>query len=82
VELKIVNGRVKDIEFRDHCTGESYEVEASVRECIRRSVATWRYAVWPVCQGEESLNVDFLYLTPPHQSAVAESSTTLRSCGK
>jgi hypothetical protein len=62
VWLTIVDGRVTDFEFYDQCSGERFDVSAPVRECIRTSLASWRYVVWSTCSNEPQQAVDVLYL--------------------
>ena len=81
VVLSIVNGSVVKFEFYDQCSGEEFTVAASVRACIGKSLATWRYAVWPTCPGQQSESMDYLYLKPlggPHKAATLANE---RPCG-
>jgi hypothetical protein len=65
VQVSVVDGRVASFDFYDQCSGESFEVAPSVRDCIRRSLSTWRYAVWPTCPSQKAATShDILHLLP------------------
>lgn len=64
VQVSVVDGRVASFELYDQCSGDSFEVDAAVRECISQSLSTWGYAVWPTCRGEASRSWDVLHLFP------------------
>jgi hypothetical protein len=64
VDVKIVDGRVTSIAFYDQCSGDIFDVPDAVRSCIEKSLATWRYPIWPTCPGEHSRACDVLYLEP------------------
>jgi hypothetical protein len=84
VEVRVLNGRVSTFEFYEQCGGGvgNIEVDAAVRECIRASLATWRYPVWPVCPGQDSESRDQLYLTPLRPLAARTASAVIpRGCG-
>lgn len=81
VEVRVINGRVADFRFYEQCSGESVEVDDAVRECIRVSLATWRYPRWPVCPGQDSTSSDQLHLQPfPSPRVRAASAAIHRGC--
>ena len=75
VQVRVVDGRVASFEFYDQCSGESFEVAPSVRDCIQRSLSTWRYTVWPTCPSQkESASLDILHLLPlPEDTRLASN---------
>ena len=73
----VLDGRVADVRFFDSCTGMSTDVDASIGECVRASLATWRYLTWDGCPGQHFRAMDSkeLYRVRP------ETGTPLRpSC--
>jgi hypothetical protein len=79
VDVRIINGRVTSFEFYNQCSGDSFEVAPSIRDCIRRSLSTWRYATWPACPGEDSHAVDVLHLVP-FRKGQRTASTIVHGC--
>jgi hypothetical protein len=81
VVLTIVNGRVTNFEFYDQCSGRHFSVAASVRECIGKSFATWRYPVLTVCSEQESRALEFVYLTPLRERVRVATVESEQPCG-
>jgi hypothetical protein len=72
---------VADFKFYDQCSGQSFEVAPAVRECIGKSLSTWRYAVLSLCPGGARRAVDLVYLTSPASTANVGARGEQKRCG-
>ena len=66
VGFTVVDGQVAELTFYDSCTGIRTEVDASIADCVRTSLGTWRYLAWDGCPGQDFRAMDSkeLYRVP------------------
>jgi hypothetical protein len=60
VELKIVDGRVREVQPHP-AFGESLQLDPAILDCMRSSLVMWRYSASP-CSGHDSTSTLFLVL--------------------
>ena len=77
LEVTVSGGKVVDFRFYSQCEGRVHPATPEVTECVRRSVAEWRYqAHQPRCEKTSSKDFDReteqLYLKPAKQNEAWE----------
>jgi hypothetical protein len=80
LHITIIDGRVADFEIYEPCSGRQFTIPTSARDCIRKSLETWRYATWPTCPGQRSRTMDFVYLEPLRRDARMVAAASPAPC--